>query len=299
LSEDVSLELLNAKHDLADYFIGLKDKVEKWGKSPQGSCCIYQSNLQENVDASKACIHKLVIPPNSKINHIRIWCYGEKYRTYEVGLQGKAPDTVTSEATIPPTVTSGASNPNTSSATTPSSVTSAVSNPTSSASQDHTHTIEVRGYGTGTLPAVGISGNTLRCNEGGSLTTSSGGGAHTHSANHTHTCPGSVHTHDMPHTHNCPGSAHSHDVQMIAHSHDLNFSIYEAASATAQISLVITDPDGTPHNLGVLGAGEFAKEDFEVTDCFSKTGVYTLTFSADALGRVRSVVFAQVYLEPD
>ena len=83
------------------------------------------------------------------------------------------------------------------------------------------------------------------------------------------------------------------------HTHNLTFGIYEAASATAQISLVITDPDGAPHDLGVLGSGEFAKEDLEVTEHFSKTGVYTFTFSSDALGRVRSIVFAQIYVEPD
>jgi len=302
LSEAVELELVNAKHDLASFFLGKKDKAERWGRSPQGSCCIYQTNHQENVDAALSCIHKLVIPPNAKINHIRIWCYGEKFRSYEKGIEAKAPNTVTSEATIPPNVTSGASNPNTSSATTPTTVTSAVSNPTSTASQDHTHTLQIKGYGAGLWDdALYItSGHGLTTyDEGGSITTSSGGGAHTHSANHKHTCPGSVHTHNMPHTHQVPGSTHKHDVNMIAHSHDLTFGIYEAASATAQISLIITDPDGNPHNLGVLGTGEFAKEDFEVTEYFSKTGVYTFTFSSDALGRVRSIVFAQVYLEPD
>jgi len=309
MSEAVEFQLVNAKHDLASFFLGLKDKAERWGRSPQGSCCIYQTNHQENVDASKACIHKLVIPPNAKINHIRIWCYGEKYRSYEQGIEAKAPDTVTSEATIPPTVTSGASNPNTSSATTPSTVTSAVSNPTSSASEDHTHTLEVRGYGAGQWnEAIYIHPYPMLVtyDQGGSVTTDLDwdhydpkGGPHVHSANHSHTCPGSVHTHNMPHTHNCPGSTHKHTVNMIAHSHDLTFGIYEAASTTAQISLIIKDPDGNNHDLGVLGTGEFSKEDLEVTEYFSKTGVYTFTFSSDALGRVRSIVFAQIYLEPD
>jgi len=310
LSEDVTLELVNAKHDLADFFIDLRDKAEKWGRSPQGSACLYQSNLQENVDAFKACIHKLVIPPNSKVNHIRIWCYGEKYRTYETGAAAGGGTVVSSETTTPPVTTSGASNPNTTANAAPPSETSGPSSPdTSLAESAHSHNIKV----VPTSNPATISSNRPDAYiefwadpgewylpAGINVIVEVPNAAHSHDlASHTHIVFGTVHQHGMVHTHTVAHTAHTHDVTYPDHTHSIVFGIYEAASATAQISLVIKDPDGNDHNVGVLGSGEFAKEDLEVTEYFSKTGVYTLTFSADALGRVRSIVFAQVYLEPD
>ena len=86
---------------------------------------------------------------------------------------------------------------------------------------------------------------------------------------------------------------------MIPHPHDMIFGIYEPATAAANITVKVTDPDGVETDLGSMGSGEFSKEDFEVTEYFQKNGVYSIKFEADALGRVRSIVFAQVYVEPD
>jgi len=296
---------VNKKSTLADFLVGSLDKVEKWGRSPQGSCCIYQSNLQENVDASKACIHKLVIPPNSKINHVRIWCFGEKYRCYETGLAAGGATEVSTEATAPGPVTSGASSKTTNDETTPATQSSNAPNILSGYETDHTHALIVYSYSSGaydTYIKKRIGGATedliyTKTDIRGHYHIG-GGTSHKHTIAHTHVAYGVSHQHGMLHTHQVD-LQHTHNVSFDDHTHDLTFGIYEAPTATAQISLVITDPDGTPHNLGALGSGEFAKEDFEVTEYFSKTGVYTFTFSANALGRVRSIVFAQIYLEPD
>jgi len=305
VSEDVELELLNAKHDLADMFLSRRDNVEKWGRSPQGSCCIYQSNIQENVDASKACIHKLVIPPNAKINHVRIWCYGEKYRCYETGIEAGGAVEVSTEATAPGPVTSGSSSKTTNDATTPETQSSSVDDILTGSETAHTHSLTVFGYTTGAYqtyqrPRIGGSTEDLIYNmvDIRGHYHVGGGTSHNHTMAHTHIAYGVSHQHGMLHTHQVD-LTHTHNVSIDDHVHDLAFGIYEAASATAQISLVITDPDGTPHDLGVLGTGEFAEEDLEVTEYFSKTGVYTFTFSSDALGRVRSIVFTQIYVEPD
>jgi len=309
VSETVELELLNAKHDLADFFIDRRDKVEKWGRSPQGSTCIYQTNHQENVDAAKALIHKLVIPPNSKINHIRIWCYGEKYRTYEKDAAAGGGTLATSSDTLPATTSSGASSLVTSGATAPDTVSSGPSSPNTSESESaHAHTWTISGTDTTRLVFIkqevhGAHKDCIRGNDSSTETTEIHSNTTTHAhglANHIHSYTMPYHSHSLGnHTHQCQAALHHHTVSLENHNHPLTFGIYEAASATAQISLTITDPDGTPHDLGVLGTGEFAKEDLEVTQYFSKTGVYTFTFSADALGRVRSIVFAQVWLEPD
>jgi len=299
MAEQIEVTAVNRPDTLASPFLSLEERL-RTRKNPQGSVAFYQSNLQGNVDATHNMIHKLVVPSEAKkIQQVRIWVYGEKYRGHSIGSVSQTSDTVTSKATIPPSVTSGPSSKSTNDFTLPDTVTSAVSNPTSTASEDHTHTVEVRGYGTGVLPAVGISGNTLRCNDGGSLPASSGGGAHIHSATHHHHCMGSGHLHGMDHTHSCPGSSHSHQVQMMSHLHDLIFGIYEPATATAAIALKIIDSDGIESSLGSMGSGEFSKEDFEVTEYFQKPGVYTVKFEADAIGRVRSIVFAQIYVEPD
>ena len=305
MSEDVELELLNARHDLADMFLSRRDNAEKWGRSPQGSCCIYQSNIQENVDASKACIHKLVIPPNAKINHVRIWCYGEKYRCYETGLAAGGAMEVSTEATAPGPVTSGASSKSTNDATTPATQSSSTDNILTGSETVHTHELIVYAPG-GTVYNTYIRKRVTGATEDliynmtdirGHYHTG-GGTLHNHSMAHTHIAYGVAHQHGMVHTHQVD-LEHFHNVSFEDHVHDLAFGIYESPSATAQISLVITDPDGAPHDLGVLGTGEFAKEDLEVTEYFSKTGVYTFTFSSDALGRVRSIVFTQIYVEPD
>jgi len=188
VSETVELELLNVKHDLADLFLGMRDKVEKWGRSPQGSTCIYQSNLQENVDAAKACIHKLVIPPNSKINHIRIWCWGEKYRTYEKDAAAGGGTIATSSDTLPDTTSSGASSVVTSGATAPSTVSSGPSSPETSESESaHAHTWTISGTDTTRLvfikqEAHSVHKDCIRGNDSSSETTE----IHSNTTTHAH-----------------------------------------------------------------------------------------------------------------
>jgi len=129
------------------------------------------------------------------------------------------------------------------------------------------------------------------------LTTSTN--AHTHPMPHTHNISFSSHTHGMDHTHQVPGSTHSHQVDIPNHTHVLNFGIYEALSATANISLKIVDPDNQETNLGVIGTGEFAKEAWDLTQYFTKKGNYQLVFSADGAARVRSMVFMQPFILPE
>jgi len=83
------------------------------------------------------------------------------------------------------------------------------------------------------------------------------------------------------------------------HTHDLAYAIYEEASAEADVSLVVTDPAGVPHNVGSLGSGEFSKENLELKEYFTMIGVYTFTFSADALARITSIVVCDLVIEPE
>jgi len=90
-----------------------------------------------------------------------------------------------------------------------------------------------------------------------------------------------------------------HSVTLSNHTHDLVYAIYEEASATAEISLVITDPLGNNHSIGSLGSGEFVKEDLQLKEYFTMTGVYTFTFSADGLARITSIVVCDLVIEPE
>jgi len=224
--------------------------------------------------------------------------FGKKYRAYESQLVGGGGDLVTSEATIPDSVTSGsASNPNTGFTTPDSTTSSTYTGDTGIPSVAHAHTVGIySGFEGKPLthfgPGLYTLGSSDYINVGGE-------GSHSHNyASHTHSNQPATHCHNMEHTHLVEGSSHSHTVNVPNHIHYTMPGIYEPAAAEAEVFLTLKDPDGVEIDLGSLGSGEFDAE-LELRDYMMKKGVYTLIYTADGIARLASIIFCTVFLEGD
>jgi len=58
--------------------------------------------------------------------------------------------------------------------------------------------------------------------------------------------------------------------------------------------LRITKPSGSYVDISL---GDYPiKEELDITDHFDETGVYTLTISADSIGRIRWNLYGKIYL---
>jgi len=313
--ESVGLQLSQRAERLDDAVRRIAEELRSFDRYPQGFYFVYESSLNDNLDATHSLIHKLNVPLDTWIlDAVKVWIYGEKYRANVQGLASGGGTVVTSEATIPATVTSGDPSPATTGNTTPSQTTSGAPSIANTSISGHRHAVNitcmwiasadecwlVTGYyilgvpaGTGHKNFNGPSGA-----QGGQFLTTSTN-AHSHPMPHLHNISFASHIHGMDHLHQVPGSAHSHQVDIPDHIHALNFGIYEAPSATANISLKIIDPDNQETNLGVIGTGIFSKEAWDLTQYFTKKGNYQLVFSADGPARVRSMVFIQPFILPE
>jgi len=299
--ESVNLQLSQRLETLGDASRKISETLRSFDRYPQGFNFIYESSINDNLDSSHTLIHKLNVPQDTWImDAVKVWIYGEKYRAYAKGAASGGGSLETSEATIMSPVTGGPSTPNTQ-AGAGNQVTTGGPSSTTTSSTSHSHKF-LAPNGTW-WPIVYQSGLTYLVDDSGaaSATVSTGETVlHTHDIQHTHNVPGSSHSHGMDHTHQIPGSSHSHQIGPFpSHTHDLDFGIYEAPTATANISLKIVDPDNQETNLGTIGTGTFSKEDWDLTQYFTKKGNYQLVFSADAAARIRSMVFMQPFIQPE
>ena len=261
----------------------------------------YRSNIIDNLDASHSLKQLIVVPEETvAIYKAELHVFGEKYRAYESMLAGGGGELLTSETTIPPSVTSGSASNVYSGFTTPSDTESSdwVGN-TDSGGAAHTHSVAISTPNAGR--ALHRTPGSFLVASGADtyfLTSSGNPHSHTYGVGHTHTNQPAVHCHTMDHFHQVSGSQHSHQVNVPDHSHESVAGIYEPASAAAEVYLALKDPDGVETDLGSLGSGEFETE-LELQDYMMKKGVYTLTFTADAVARLASIMFCTVFLEGD
>jgi len=315
--ESVSLQLSQRGQRLDDAVRKIRDELKSFDRYPQGFTFIYESSINDNLDALHTLIHKLNVPKDTWImDLVKVWIYGEKYRAYGKQAAAGGGTVVSSEFTLPPTVTSGASSKNTDDAATPPAVTSSSSNVTTSVGeQAGTAKLDVYPNQPGGIPVLqtkqidaGLTHNQFQRGSGsGDLTFNMiqlpGGHAHRigdpATYTHYHTIPGGTHGHGMDHTHEVLGASHIHIVNVPNHTHSLVFGIYESPTATANISLKIVDPDNQETDLGVIGTGIFSKEAWDLTQYFTKKGNYQLIFSADGVARIRSMVFMQPFIQPE
>jgi len=309
--ETVRLQLSQRAERLDDAVRKIGEELKSFDRYPQGFTFIYESSINDNLDATHTLIHKLNVPRDTWImDAVKVWIYGEKYRAYGKQAASGGGTVVSSEFTLPDTVTSGASSKSTDDNATPPVVTSGPSSLTTvSGESAGTAKIDVYANAPGGLPKLmtrqvdaGLAHNQFQRETGtGNITFNmvqlSGG--HAHQMEHYHSIPGGLHCHGMDHTHQVIGASHLHSVELPDHLHDLVFGIYEPASATANVSLKIIDPDGVETDLGVIGTGEFSKEAWDLTQHFEKKGNYQLVFSADGSARIRSMVFMRPFIQPE
>ena len=301
MSETVQLELANRKSRLSDELAKLDEEVKAWLRYQQGCRCRYRSNILDALDATHTLIQKVIIPRGvTAINSVKLSAYGHKFRAYESSSEAGGGGLIQTEDTTPDAVTSGAAAPEVTGATTPANTDSSTwTGDTNSGGAAHTHSIGIGTPNSG-LALHRVPGE-FRCAGADSYFTTSYENSHNHSygSGHTHTNQPASHNHSISHTHLITYTGHSHQVNLPNHTHDLSYAIYEAASASAAVSLTITDPDGVPHNIGSLGSAEFSKENLELKEYFTMIGVYTFIFSADDLARITSIVVCDLVIEPE
>ena len=301
--ENVQLELSNRKQSLSRELGKLDEEIKAWLNYQQGSRCRYRSNIIENLDAAHTLVQKVIIPRGAiAVNSVKLSAYGHKFRAYESSSEAGGDDPFSTEETTPNSVTSGAAAPEVTGAATPDNTTSSQwTGNTDSGGSSHTHTVSINTpYAGRRLHRVSLPNRFLADGGDDYFNTSSGNShSHTYGSGHTHTNQPASHVHSISHTHTVSYTAHSHQVNVPNHTHNLSYAIYEAASATAKISLTITDPARNDHSIGELGTGTFSKEDLELKEYFTMIGVYTFTFSADGLARITSIVVCDLVIEPE
>jgi len=301
MSEKIEVDVASRRRKLSGELKDLFQRARTWSKYPQGFMTCYRSNIIDNLDGSHSLKQIIVIPEETvAIYKADLHVFGKKYRAYESQLAGGGGDLLTSEATIPDSVTSGSpSNTNTGFTTPDATTSSQWTGNTGAPSSSHTHSLPVYQYGYYGKDLTHLGG-ILYTLGGDDYINLSEGGSHYHSfgSGHTHTNQPALHCHFMEHTHLAPGSLHSHLVNVPDSVHDTVAGIYEPAAAEAEVSLTLKDPDGVETDFGSLGSGEFETE-LELQDYMMKKGVYTLTFTADGVARVSSILFCTVFLESD
>jgi len=307
MNETVQLELANQRKRLGDELSKLDEEVKAWLRYQQGCRCRYRSNILDALDATHTLIQKVIIPRGViAINSVKLSAYGHKFRAYESGAAAGGAEYVTSDPSTMSVTTDSGTRDKTD-LTTPANTDTSQPTPSETGYESgHTHRV-VWNYTTSTYSKMYVDPSVPKLYSDSAdamelkaqTYTSEGDVNHQHGCDHTHQAQGATHQHAMDHTHQVPGSSHSHDVELQNHTHNLIFAIYEAASASAAISLTIKDPAGNDHNIGSLGSGEFSKENLELKEYFTMIGVYTFTFSADGLGRITSIVVCDLVIEPE
>jgi len=299
MGEKVEVEVATRRKRLSQELKDLYQRARTWSKYPQGFMACYRSNIIDNLDASHPLKQLIVIPKETvAIYKAELHVFGRKYRAYESQLVGGGGDLITSEATIPPSVTSGDPTNSNTGFTTPDATTSSQwTGNTQGPSAAHSHPLSI------STPLAGMTITRL----GGQMYTGAAtyvqppdGGSHYHyfGIGHLHTNQPALHCHSLDHQHLVEGSSHSHLCGVPDHVHSIMPGIYEPASASAEVSLTLKDPEGVEVNLGSVGSGEFEKG-LDLAEYMMKKGVYTLIYTANDVARIMSIVFCTVFLEGD
>jgi len=303
MREQVSLQVGSKKASARKTIQMIEDQLRGWEKYPQGFTFIYESSLNENMDAEHPLEHLLLIPDDVLVvDRVQIWLYSEAYRIYVKSAAAGGGVAQTSEATIPPSITSGPSSKETDDNASGDPVTT--SGPSSTATSSTSHTHKFLAPNATHWPVVYQAGLTYLVDDSGALSATVSTGEtvlHTHDIQHTHSVPGSTHNHGMDHTHNIPGSEHFHQVGPFpSHQHDLVFGIEDKAWAGAAITFKIVDPDNVQYDLGVVGSGLFSIEGRDYSNYFQKPGTYKLQFSTGyGVAHIRSMIYVQAFIQPE
>ncbi|MNB67236.1 Prophage endopeptidase tail [compost metagenome] len=320
----VQLEIANRSQDIAGTIADLRNRQYANEVYAQGATNLDTRDFADNCDPSHPAVLKFWIPAETvRINKVRLSFQTEAFRAYSKAIES-APAVSSgpsSRETAGPSsrVTAGPSTrdtagPSTRTTSGPSSRDTTLSGGGSINTNTHVQIL---------IP--GISQDPVEPNGGhnhgipnGTLLMTSGGGVvsyvaasdhshntynhghqidlpshthgmdHTHEIDHTHSMD---HTHDMDHTHSMD---HTHEIP--AHSHDIQYGIYEGPSP-GNVSITV-DGHAVP-NSGTSG------NDIDIIPYLSKDDSgkvqrgawHTIQIAPDNLGRIVANVVTQLFVQ--
>jgi len=192
--ENVSLQVGSRKATARKSIRRIEYQLRSWERYPQGFTFIYESSVNENMDAEHPLEHLLIIPDDVVVvDNVKLWLYSEPYRVYSKGAAAGGGVAQTSEATIPPAVTSGPSSKTTDDNAAGPQVTIGPPSGSQAGSATHSH----RWFtAAGSEIAVWYESGKSYLSSVGTYAASSSGEtvAHIHSIEHTHLVPGDFET---------------------------------------------------------------------------------------------------------
>jgi len=248
----------------------------------------------ENLDDTHGYTSYIWIPEETfKVDVMKLWVFSEKFRAYsKSALSGGA--SVVASTVVTPSHTHNVTIPN-------HTHNVSIGTKTSSAAGSHRHKVFDVG-GTTSEPALGRWVTYANA----------GGGDSTHAIDST--VSESVYTREAAadHQHDVVigtvtsasgggttvtsasgGGSHSHDVDIPAHTHDIDYGIYEEAITGRTLSAILYDPDGNVlKDFGVILTGE-DNDTLDLSEYFAtlKYGMYKVVLSASSRLRARLVFY--------
>lgn len=259
----------------------------------------WQDSFADNVQSGYPLVLNLFIPEGNATRHIqdvRLTLWLEAFRSYGTGaaIGGGVTTGPSATTTTGPsaTTTTGPSLTTTSGASSVTKTTTSQSSSTTTSETAHVH-VDGDMAVTTTVGFDPADHSTHYHNIPLHNTLSSG--AHSHTFGHTHDTDIS-HTHEIPsHTHEIP--SHTHEIpshtHTLNHTHDLVHGIYTGATAsTCTITI-----NGTDRTTALTGGATFSANQtrLDITDYIVK-GDNTIQIASTTLGRIKSSIFTNVYL---
>ena len=298
----------NSRPDTAEELNEILDKIGVHELYSQGATNMYSMQLSDNADASHPLVMRFYVPGNVlRINSCLVYWDLEAFRTYATMAASGGESTKTSATgggatvTLPQQlidvdkVSSGAVDSDGGSVTRTSQE-GAHSHTVSS----HTHSVAIN------LPGHGHTLGSSETQTGGLVSTptisgatgSRSPGTSEHEA-HDHAMD---HLHSITHQHVIPAmsfhlEAHSHSVTMPAHTHELEYGVYESGRAGG-VKLIVDGTEVPESAIGDARELDVAKylrknDDGKVT----RSAWHTVGFVPDGLTRITADLFFQVFIQ--
>jgi len=267
----------------------------------------------ENLDDTHGYTSYIWIPEETfKVDVMKLWVFAEKFRAYSKSALSGGASVVTSTI-VTPSHTHSVTIPNhTHNVTIPDHTHDvAIGTKTSAAGGSHKHCmyqfvsytpvgysaqyfwaknvnnsdreVDVLCGGSGDIYTYEIAADHTHNVVIGTVTSASGGGTTVTSASGGGTTVTSA----------SGGGSHSHDVSIPAHTHDIDYGIYEEAITGRTLSAILYDPDGNVlKDFGVVLTGE-DNDTLNLSEYFAtlKYGMYKVVLSASSRLRARLVFY--------
>ena len=296
---DVEIEIANRPEDIAGTIADLRNRQYINDVYAQGATNLDSHDFADNCDPDHPAVLKFWVPEEAaRINKVQLTYECQAFRGYSKAIEA-APATTSGPSSI--TTTGPSSRETSGPSSTETTAQSTVKNLTStgmgaieySPNFNIDNVMSTEGQHNHGIP----NGTQLLTADGDSVTFVSSGG-HDHLLSyHTHNFLSDPHSHGMDHTHQMDhthGMDHTH--QIPAHSHDIEFGIFEGPTPSS----VVVKVDGTV--VSGLGTDE---QDVDIIPYLSKDGEgriqrgiwHTIEIAPNSLGRIVASVNTQIFIQ--